>query len=183
MLKTAQASYILGFAGLSGAGKTTLIEKILPLLTTQLQVAVIKSTHHQIEVDKPGKDSYRYRQAGAQTVLLAAPNATMLLQTPPQLQAEQLPALIEKLPPPTPDLVLFEGFKQAQYDKIWVYRSDLGEFPHALLDSHCIAIACDQQADLKGLEENTNIARLDINAAANIASFVNHRIHNVAKKT
>lgn len=173
--------YILGFSGLSGSGKTCLIEKILPLLTPAFQVAVIKSTHHTIETDKPGKDSYRYRQAGAQTVLLAAPNATMLLQSPPTPEAEPLSALIERLQSTTLDLILFEGFKHAGYDKIWVYRSELGDFPASLLDAHCIAIACDPEADLKGLEENTNIGRLDINGANQIAEFIRHRIHHVTK--
>jgi len=169
---------VIGFVGYSGSGKTTLIEKLLPQLKPDFSaIAVIKATHHPIELDQPGKDSYRYRQGGADTVVLASPNATHWWQRRDQ-QSEALPSIIAKLQSQALDLILFEGYNSAPYDKIVVYRSAMGEFRQALIDPHCFAIACDEAANLNNILENTNISRLDIDKPLLIADQIKSRIRH-----
>lgn len=113
---------VLGFAGYSGSGKTTLIEQLLPLLRADgLRVAVIKQSHHDVEVDTPGKDSWRHRQAGAHEVLLTSPRRWMLVH---ELDAEPEPDLSAHLARLSPcDLVLVEGFRHAELPKLEVWRA------------------------------------------------------------
>ena len=99
---------VFGIAGYSGSGKTTLIERVLPQLAARdLRVAVIKHTHHDFDIDRPGKDSWRAREAGASAVLLSSDHRTAVLtehrDSPPSLAD-----LLAKLPPC--DLVLVEGY-------------------------------------------------------------------------
>jgi len=169
---------VIGFVGFSGSGKTTLIEKLLPLLKPEFAaIAVIKATHHAIELDQPGKDSYRYRESGADLVVLASANATQLWQRQNQ-QSESLPSIIAKLQNYALDLILFEGYKNAAFDKIVVYRSAMGDFNDSLVDPHCFAIACDEAANLNNILENTNISRLDINKPRLIADTIKSRIRH-----
>ncbi|MDD4880239.1 MAG: molybdopterin-guanine dinucleotide biosynthesis protein B [Gallionellaceae bacterium] len=117
---------VLGFAGYSGSGKTTLIERLLPLFRADgLRVAVIKQSHHDVEVDQPGKDSWRHRQAGASEVLLTSPQRWMLVH---ELDAAPEPGLAELLPRLSPcDLVLVEGFRHGDHTKLEVHRRELGK--------------------------------------------------------
>ncbi len=140
---------VFGIAGYSGSGKTTLIEKLLPeLIARGLRVSVIKHTHHDADIDQPGKDSYRHRAAGAHEVLLAGGARWALLH---ELRDQPAPSLQDHLLRLAPcDLVLVEGFKQEAMPKIEVYRQVLGKpalFPN---DSGVIAIASDApvQSDL-----------------------------------
>ena len=111
---------IIGFAGYSGAGKTTLLVKLIPLLKARgLSVATLKHAHHKFDVDKPGKDSYEHRLAGAQQVLVAS-NQRWALMTENHEQEPSLPFLISKLSPV--DLVLIEGFKTEEHPKFEVCR-------------------------------------------------------------
>lgn len=113
----------LGFAGYSGRGKTTLIERLLPLFRADgLRVAVIKQSHHDIEVDKPGKDSWRHRQAGATEVLLTSPHRWMLVH---ELAGAPEPTLDEHLARLSPcDIVLIEGFRHGTHPKLEIHRED-----------------------------------------------------------
>jgi molybdopterin-guanine dinucleotide biosynthesis adapter protein len=117
---------ILGFAGYSGSGKTTLIERLLPLFREAgLRVAVIKQSHHDIEVDKPGKDSWRHRQAGATEILLTSPHRWMLVH---ELVNTPEPTLDEHLARLSPcDLVLVEGFRHGAHPKLEVHREACGQ--------------------------------------------------------
>lgn len=112
----------LGIAGYSGSGKTTLIEKLLPRLgEAGLSVSVIKQSHHDFEVDVPGKDSWRHRAAGARQVLLTSPHRWMLVQ---ELRGAAEPSLEQHLQQLAPcDLVLVEGYKHADIPKIEVWRA------------------------------------------------------------
>lgn len=134
---------VLGIAGYSGSGKTTLIEKLLPRLEAAgLAVSVIKQSHHDFEVDKPGKDSWRHRQAGAREVLLTSPHRWMLVG---ELRGAPEPALgahIARLSPC--DLVLVEGYKHADLDKIEVWRAANGKPWLHPDDPRYIAVAADQ---------------------------------------
>jgi molybdopterin-guanine dinucleotide biosynthesis protein B len=133
---------VFGFAACSGNGKTTLIEHVLALLVARgLKVSAIKHAHHAFDVDRPGKDSYRHRQAGASEVLISS-SARWALMHELRGEAEPgLPALLERLMPC--DLVLVEGFKKQAIPKIEIHRAAAGTpmlFPD---DPHIVALAAD----------------------------------------
>ncbi len=113
---------VFGIAGYSGAGKTTLLEQLIPCFTRRgLRVSVIKHTHHAFDLDRPGKDSFRHRQAGAGEVLLAGGARWALMH---ELRDEQEPALGDLLAHLSPcDLVLVEGFKHEAIPKLEVHRA------------------------------------------------------------
>ena len=119
---------VFGIAGYSGSGKTTLLEKLIPQLTARgLKVSVIKHAHHGFDIDKPGKDSYRHREAGATEVLLSCGDRWALMH---ERRDEVEPSLNELIGHLSPcDLVLIEGFKQEPVPKLEVYRPENGKPP------------------------------------------------------
>lgn len=119
---------LLGIAAWSGTGKTTLLERLLPRLTERgLRTAVIKHAHHAFDVDQPGKDSYRLRQAGASPMLIASrARLALMMETPDQPEAD-LAQLIEMIRPQHPDLVLVEGFKAWPLPKLALHREAVGK--------------------------------------------------------
>ena len=121
---------VLGIAGWSGAGKTTLIEAVLPRLSDAgLIVSTVKHAHHGAELDRPGKDSWRHRQAGAREVLLTSPGRWALIHEQTG-NAGPEPSLNDLLARMTPvDLVLVEGFRTSPLPKLEVYRETLGKPP------------------------------------------------------
>lgn len=133
---------VLGIAGYSGSGKTTLIEALLPRLAAAgLAVSVIKQSHHDFEVDKPGKDSWRHRQAGAREVLLTSPHRWMLVA---ELRGQAEPDLAAHAARLSPcDLVLVEGYKHADLPKIEVWRAANGKPWLHPADPRFIAVAAD----------------------------------------
>jgi molybdopterin-guanine dinucleotide biosynthesis protein B len=117
---------IIGFAGWSGAGKTTLIVKLIPALRAQgSSVSTVKHAHHNFDVDKPGKDSYEHRMAGATEVLVASDQRFALMHELRGAPEPSLAGLLGKLVPV--DLVLVEGFKRDAHAKIEVYRTANGK--------------------------------------------------------
>jgi molybdopterin-guanine dinucleotide biosynthesis adapter protein len=113
---------IIGFAGWSGAGKTTLIVKLIPVLRAQgLSVSTVKHAHHNFDIDKPGKDSYEHRVAGATEVLVASDQRFALMHELRGAPEPPLAELLRKLSPV--DLVLVEGFKRDAHAKIEVHRA------------------------------------------------------------
>jgi molybdopterin-guanine dinucleotide biosynthesis protein B len=133
---------IIGLAGWSGAGKTTLIAKLLPALIAQgLRVSTIKHAHHAFDLDKPGKDSWVHRQSGASEVLIASGRRWALMH---ELRGDDEPDLLELLDKLShADLVLVEGFKSEPYPKIEIHRAANGKpalFPD---DRTIIGIATD----------------------------------------
>ncbi len=113
----------LAFVGRSGSGKTTFLEKLIPLLTARgLRVGALKHAHHLVEIDKPGKDSYRLREAGAVEVVANAPNMLALIRK----QSTDLP-LQEALGYfREVDIVLVEGYKGEDLPRIEIFRKDAG---------------------------------------------------------
>lgn len=133
---------VLGIAGYSGAGKTTLLEKLIPLLRTDgLTISLVKHAHCGFDVDHPGKDSYRHRQAGAGEVLVASDLRWALMH---ENQAESPPVLDDLLKKLSPcDLVLVEGWKSDPIPKIEVHRQANGKpwlYPE---DANILAVASD----------------------------------------
>lgn len=133
---------VIGLAGWSGAGKTTLIAKLLPALIAQgLRVSTIKHAHHAFDLDKPGKDSWVHRQSGASEVLIASGRRWALMH---ELRSDDESSLLELLDKLSDvDLVLVEGFKSEPFPKIEIYRAGNGKpalFPD---DRTIIGIAAD----------------------------------------
>jgi molybdopterin-guanine dinucleotide biosynthesis adapter protein len=112
---------VIGLAGWSGAGKTTLIVKLIPCLNARgFSVSTLKHAHHSFDVDKPGKDSYEHRAAGASEVLVASANRWALMHELRGAGEPPLAALLARLSPV--DFVIVEGFKRDPYVKIEVHR-------------------------------------------------------------
>jgi len=159
---------LLGFAAYSGSGKTTLLKKVLPLLCEQgLRIGMIKHSHHQFEVDTPGKDSYELRKAGAQQMLIASPTRQAMMIDKPQVVEPQLRDLLQQFDPAQLDLILVEGFRHEAFAKIEVHRTATGKpllFPQ---DKHIIALVADDELDVE-----TNLPRLDINQPQQLAEFI-----------
>ena len=137
---------VFGIAGFSGSGKTTLIEKLIPVFTARgLTVSVIKHAHHGFDLDRPGKDSYRHREAGATEVLMLSGNRWVLMH---ELREAAEPTLEEQLAILSPcDLVLIEGFKAAAVPKVEVHRPGHGKPPLFPDNPHVVAVATDGQVD------------------------------------
>lgn len=155
---------IFGFAGYSGSGKTTLIERLIPLFTQRgLRLSLIKHTHHGFDIDRPGKDSYRFREAGAMEVMLAGAQRWALMR---ELQGETEPALAELLSRLSPcDLVLVEGFKSADLPKIEVHRPSARQVMIHTEYPNVVAIASDAKLDV-------SLPVLDLNDPEAVAGFV-----------
>lgn len=138
---------VLGFAGYSGSGKTTLLEQLIPLLRAQgLRVSTVKHAHHRFDIDHPGKDSWRHREAGAYEVLVASDRRMALmreLEPPQQLGVHALLAELD----PSADWVLVEGFKHGDLPRVEVWRPAApGQPPrpvHYPDDGHIVAVATD----------------------------------------
>jgi len=138
---------VLGISGWSGSGKTTLIVALIPRLRALgLRVSTLKHAHHDVDLDQPGKDTFRHREAGAQEVILATGRRWALLH---ELREEPEPTVTELLKYLQPvDLVLVEGWKTGQCPKLEIWRSAVGDkspqFPH---DPTVIAVASDPLLD------------------------------------
>ncbi len=133
---------VFGIAGYSGSGKTTLMERLIPRFTASgIVVSVIKHAHHGFDIDRPGKDSWRHREAGASEVMLTGGSRWALLH---ENHGAPEPSLDEYLSRFSPcDLVLVEGFKQEAVPKLEVYRPAHGKPPLWPDNPHVIAVASD----------------------------------------
>ena len=138
---------LLGFAAYSGTGKTTVIEALLPLLTDAgLKVGVLKHAHHDFDVDKPGKDSYRLRKAGANQMLISSRNRNVMMTETPEAEAD-FDYLLTRFDTSTLDLILVEGCKNIALPKIELHRDEVGKpwlYPN---DNNIIAIAADSKVE------------------------------------
>jgi len=140
--RTPPAQPVIGIAGWSGSGKTTLVTRLLPFLVERgLSVSTLKHAHHSFDVDRPGKDSYRHREAGARQVLVASDQRWALMHELRGGPEPSLATLLAKLDPV--DLVLVEGFKHEGHEKLEVYRPSLGKKPLWPQDPAVIAVASD----------------------------------------
>lgn len=131
---------VIGLAGWSGAGKTTLLVRLIPILRARsLRVATVKHAHHAFDVDQPGKDSFRHREAGATEVIVSSRRRNVQIR---EVEEEpRLPALLRRLGPC--DLVVIEGFKRETHPKLEVYRHANGRPPLHPDDPRIVAVASD----------------------------------------
>jgi len=155
---------IFGFAGYSGAGKTTLIEQLIPRFVMEgLRVSLIKHAHHGFDLDHPGKDSYRHREAGATEVFLVSNQRWVLLH---ELRGQPEPPLEEQLAHMSPcDLVLVEGFKHTAIPKMEVHRVANGKpliYPE---NFNIVALASDIRLE-------SPLPWLDLDDVDGIAAFI-----------
>jgi molybdopterin-guanine dinucleotide biosynthesis protein B len=159
---------LLGFAAASGTGKTTLLTQIIPLLINQgLRIGLIKHSHHDFEIDQPGKDSFRLRIAGATPVMLASPYRRVIITELKRRQELSLNQQLAFLDQSELDLILIEGFKTEAIPKIELHRHSLNQpllYPN---DPHIIAIASDTQ-----LLTPDYITQLNLNQPEFIADFI-----------
>lgn len=155
---------VFGIAGWSGSGKTTLIEKLIPQFTERgLTVSVIKHAHHGFDLDRPGKDSFRHREAGATQVLMLSNDRWALMH---ELRGDAEPTLDEQLRLLAPcDVVLIEGFKAAPVPKVEVHRRSHGKPPLWQENPHVVAVATDDELDCP-------LPCLPLNDGAAIVDFI-----------
>ncbi|MFA0899403.1 bifunctional molybdopterin-guanine dinucleotide biosynthesis adaptor protein MobB/molybdopterin molybdotransferase MoeA [Vibrio cholerae] len=156
---------LLGFAAYSGTGKTTLLEALLPKLTAAgLRISLLKHAHHDFDVDKPGKDSYRLRKAGASQMLIASRNRHALMTETPDAEAE-FDYLLTRFDAEKLDMILVEGCKNIAFPKIELHRAEVGKPWLYLHDENIIAIAADETVE-------TALPQMHINDLDAIADFV-----------
>ncbi len=162
---------LVGLAAGSGTGKTTLLVKVIPLLKARgVRVALIKRAHHSFDTDKPGKDSYELRKAGASQVLVGSDHRWALVVENDEPEDPTLPDLLQKLHRDGLDLVIVEGFKQAPIPKIEIHRPSLGQPLLATADPHIVAVATDDADSVR-----IGIPVLDLNCPEEIAEFICRR--------
>ncbi|MEJ6023562.1 molybdopterin-guanine dinucleotide biosynthesis protein B [Ramlibacter sp. PS4R-6] len=160
---------VVGFAGFSGSGKTTLVEKLIPALKMRGQrVSVVKHAHHKFDIDHPGKDTHRHREAGAFEVVVASTQRLALMrefEQPGQMTVHQLIAELWD----GVDWVLVEGFKSSNLLKIEVWRADSGQPARYADDDFVVAIATDSPGRLP---EETLRPVLDLNDPDAVAQWL-----------
>lgn len=160
---------ILGFVAFSGTGKTTLLSKIIPPLKTKgYRIAVIKHSHHIIEFDKPGKDSYVLRESGADQIVVSSKNRTaVFIEEPDKKEPPQIEDVISQVDTDTLDLIIVEGFKNADIKKIELNRESLGNPYFFTEDENIIAIATDHK-----IPDGVSIPQLNLNHPQQIAKYI-----------
>jgi molybdopterin-guanine dinucleotide biosynthesis protein B len=180
-MKNAQIP-ILGFAAFSGTGKTTLLTKLIPLLKgSGLRVGLIKHSHHNFEIDKPGKDSFRLREAGASPVMLVSSHRRAIITEFHNIHEPRLDEQLNAFDQSELDLILVEGFKAEYFPKIELHRPCLKKALIFPTDPTIIAIASDDKINIT--PSNTGLLTaeisklstpplLDINNPNLIAKFI-----------
>ena len=154
-----------GIAGWSGSGKTTLVRRLLPeLIGRGIVVSTVKHAHHDLDVDRPGKDSYEHRMAGAKEVLVASSVRWALMHEIKGEIETSLDDLVERMTPV--DLLLIEGFKSESYHKLEVHRPSIGKKLLYVDDADVVALASDAPV------EGTNLPVLDLDNVTEIADFI-----------
>ena len=158
---------VFGFAGWSGSGKTTLIERLIPhFVARSLAVALVKHAHHEFEIDRPGKDSHRHREAGCQEVLVTSTARWALIHELRGAAELTLEGALARLSPC--DIVLVEGFKTASIPKLEIYRESIGKALLHTADANILAVASDAPLD-------TALPTFALDDIDGIATFV--RVH------
>ena len=164
---------VVGFAGYSGSGKTTLVEQLIPVLKKRgLRVSVVKHAHHSFDIDRPGKDTHRHREAGAFEVAVSSSNRFALMREFEQPSNMTVHQMIAELYDGV-DWVLVEGFKDSDLLKIEVWRAPTADYPgkpaRYMDDDFVVAIATDAPEQLP---HATQRPVLDLNDAEAVADYL-----------
>jgi molybdopterin-guanine dinucleotide biosynthesis protein B len=155
---------IVSIVGRSESGKTTLIEKLIPVLTQRgYRIGTIKHTHHAVDIDRAGKDSARHRSAGAETVMLASPGQVAMFKATASEALDELIRYFDDV-----DLLITEGYKRENKPKIEVLRAAVGSELLCRHDPELVAVATDASL-------NVHVPVFRLNDPAAIAEFIEHR--------
>jgi len=159
---------LLGFVAPSGTGKTTLLTAVIPILCAAgLRIGCIKHTHHRFDIDQPGKDSHRLRQAGARQMLLGGRDRWALIVEANTNGEPPLEGMMEYMQTDELDLVLVEGFKLASLRKIEIHRAELGAAMRCTKEDSIIALATNQEPS-----PQVNVPVLNLNSPSQVADFI-----------
>ena len=160
---------VVGFAGFSGSGKTTLLERLIPALKQRgLRVSVVKHAHRSFDIDHPGKDTWRHREAGAFEVVVASPHRLALMREYEQSAEPQVHRLIAELYEGG-DWVLVEGFKDSDIPKLEVWRAASRQPARYADDPFITAVVTDSPDQLPA---PTLLPVLDLNRADDVAAWL-----------
>lgn len=161
--------HVVGFAGFSGSGKTTLVERLIPALKLHgLRVSVVKHAHHKFDIDHPGKDTYRHREAGAFEVVVASDNRLALMREFEVARRPTVHQLLAELYEGV-DWVLVEGFKDSDLQKIEVWRASAGKPARYADDDFIVAVATDSPDQLP---TPTGLPVLDLNDTEAVVAWL-----------
>lgn len=161
---------VFGLAGWSGSGKTTVMVNLLPeIIQRGFTVSTVKHAHHNFDIDRPGKDSYEHRRAGATEVMISSINRWALMH---ELVNKTEPPLTELMKQMSPvDLVIVEGFKWEPHLKIEIHRPSLGKPLLQPDDKNIIAVASDERLD------SLNVPVIPLGDISSIADFIVDSVH------
>ena len=167
-MSTINYKKVIGFAAYSGAGKTTLIKKVVKILKElSYKVSVIKHAHHNFDTDLPGKDSYEIRASGAENMLVSSSKRWALIHENNNNSELKLTDLLNILKNIDSDIILVEGFKSENFPKIELYRKETGKELLCRSDKNIVAIATDSN-----INTGKNIKILDINNPTQIVDYI-----------
>ncbi len=156
---------VMGIVGWSGSGKTSLLVQVLPLLRARgLKVSTMKHAHHRFDVDRPGKDSFQHREAGASEVLVVTSSRWVLMHESREEPEPSIESLIQRMTPV--DLLLIEGFKTHSHPKLEIHRESEGKPLLCPGDPDIVAVATDTRLP------DLALPQLDLNDPAAIADFI-----------
>ncbi len=173
MAKSTVRPFVIGFAGFSGSGKTTLLRQLITRMKTRgLRVGVVKHTHHEFDIDHPGKDSYELRHAGATSIAIGSSRRWAIVTERPAPCEPTLDEMVALLSAQALDLILVEGFRHERFTKIEVHRPALGRALLAREDDSIIAIASDSPAALM-----PHLPQFQLNDIGAIEMFILERAH------
>lgn len=160
---------LLGIVAYSGTGKTTLLKQLIPYLRSRgIRTGLIKHTHHDVDVDTPGKDSFELRKAGADQTMVASNNRWALMTETPEQNQPGLNYLASRFDGHNLDIILVEGFKREEIEKIALHREETGRPLNKLIDDQVIAVA----TDLTSIPTFDGITVLDLNNTDEIGEFI-----------
>ncbi len=166
---------IIGIVGWKNSGKTTLASALIRELTYRgLKVSSIKHAHHQVDIDQPGTDSYKHREAGAREVILAGGQRFAIMHELREAAEPSLEELLARLSPC--DWVVVEGYKTHGHPKIEVHRKDTSRTPLYREDNNIIAVASDYDADFQG-------PLFDVNDITGMADFIIENVPSSARES